>query len=97
MPSDAPEWIINHQRELGKRIGDLRAAAGYTQESFADTTGLSRSHIQRIERGDTDARYSDLLRIAAALDHDISILTTDGPRPRPPATEGGGTGPSRER
>ncbi|MFJ6841313.1 helix-turn-helix domain-containing protein [Streptomyces griseoluteus] len=82
-----PEWIINQQRDLGKRIGDLRAAAGYTQESFADAAGISRSHVQRIERGDTDARYSDLLRIAAVLDRDVSILTTDGPRPRPRARE----------
>ncbi|MGV4984485.1 helix-turn-helix domain-containing protein [Streptomyces sp. NRAIS4] len=67
---------MNRRRELGERIGDLRTASCYTQEAFSEATGLSQSHLQRIESGETDARYSDLLRIAAALNQDVSVLIT---------------------
>ncbi|WP_163010595.1 helix-turn-helix domain-containing protein [Streptomyces dangxiongensis] len=63
------------RRELGERIGDRRAAAHHTQESLCEATGLSRSHLQRIESGETDARYSDLLKIAATLGTPVSDLT----------------------
>ncbi|GAB2714295.1 helix-turn-helix domain-containing protein [Streptomyces bullii] len=74
MLRDNPEWIIERRRELGERIADLRTAAHYTQESFCETTGLSRRKLQRIESGETDPRYGDLLRIAAALDTRVSVL-----------------------
>lgn len=74
MPRDNPDWIIDKRRELGERIGDLRAAAHYTQESFCAATGISRSTLQRIEAGEGDPRYSDLLRIAAVLGQEISAL-----------------------
>ncbi|MEV7684433.1 helix-turn-helix domain-containing protein [Streptomyces bungoensis] len=74
MPRDHPEWINERRRELGDRIADLHTAAGHTKKSFCEATGLSRRTLQRIERGETDPRYSDLLRIAAALDTRISVL-----------------------
>ncbi|MFJ4735306.1 helix-turn-helix domain-containing protein [Streptomyces sp. NPDC088770] len=74
MPRDHPDWIIQRRRELGERIADLRTAAHHTQESFCEATGLSRSTLQRIESGEGDPRYSDLLRIAAVLDTRVSVL-----------------------
>jgi transcriptional regulator with XRE-family HTH domain len=74
VPRDAPDWIIERRREPGDRIADLRVAAHHTQESFCEATGISRSHLQRIESGEADPRYGDLLRIAAALDTRVSLL-----------------------
>lgn len=74
MPSDHPDWILERRRELGDRIADLRTAAHYTQEAFAEATGLSRRALQRIESGEADPRYGDLLRIAAVLDTRVSVL-----------------------
>lgn len=75
MPRDAPpDWIITRRRELGERIGDLRAAAHHTQDSLCAITGFSRSHLQRIESGTVDPRFGDLLQIAAALDMRVSVL-----------------------
>lgn len=48
--------------------------ANHTQESFAEVTGIDRRTLQRIEAGTSDPRYSDLLRIAAALDTRISVI-----------------------
>jgi len=81
VPRDTPDWIIEKRRELGERIGDLRAAAHYSQESFCEATGLSRRNLQRIERGETDPRYSDLLRIAAVLDQEVSVFGVSGAPP----------------
>lgn len=77
MSSDHPDWITERCRELGERIADLRTAAHYTQLAFCEATGISRSHLQRIESGETDPRYGDLLRIAAVLDTRVSVLIRD--------------------
>jgi transcriptional regulator with XRE-family HTH domain len=79
VPRDNPDWIIDKRRELGERIADLRVAAHHTQESFCEATGLSRSHLQRIESGEADPRYGDLLRTAAALDQSIAALVDTDP------------------
>ncbi|MGW5973899.1 hypothetical protein [Streptomyces sp. NPDC055186] len=39
MPREHPDWVIERRRELGERIGDLRAAAHHTQESLSEATG----------------------------------------------------------
>ncbi|MFD4343384.1 helix-turn-helix domain-containing protein [Streptomyces coelicoflavus] len=77
MPSDHPDWIIEGRRALGDRIADLRTAAHYTQEQFCEATGLSRRNLQRIERGEADPRYSELMRIAAVLDTRVAVLVND--------------------
>ncbi|WP_435244966.1 helix-turn-helix domain-containing protein [Streptomyces tendae] len=77
MPSDHPDWIIEGRRALGERIADLRTAAHYTQEQFCEATGLSRSTLQRIESGDGDPRYSELMRMAAVLDTRVAVLVND--------------------
>ncbi|MEV7755615.1 helix-turn-helix domain-containing protein [Streptomyces griseofuscus] len=69
---------MERRRALGERIGDLRVAAHHTQESFAEATGIPRRTLQRIESGEGDPRYSDLLRIAEALKKDMATLLTSG-------------------
>nr|WP_119590461.1 helix-turn-helix transcriptional regulator [Streptomyces scabiei] len=83
MPSDAPTWITDQRRDLGVRLRDLRLDANYTQERFAELTGIDRRTLQRIERGESDPRFSQLLQIAATLHMDLAVLVTV---PRPPAT-----------
>ncbi|WP_107499755.1 helix-turn-helix transcriptional regulator [Streptomyces sp. Ru71] len=61
--------------ELGERIADLRIASLHTQESLCEATELCRSHLQRIESGETDPRYGDLLGIADALETRVFVLT----------------------
>ncbi|WP_329214750.1 helix-turn-helix domain-containing protein [Streptomyces sp. NBC_01485] len=81
MPRDTPDWIIERRRDLGERIADLRAAAHYDQISFCEATGLSRRHLQRIESGEADPRYGDLLRIAAVLNQELSVFGVTGTPP----------------
>ncbi|MGW6292782.1 helix-turn-helix domain-containing protein [Streptomyces sp. NPDC055058] len=74
MPRDHPDWIVERRQALGDRIADLRTAAHHTQESFSEATGIPRRTLQRIESGEADPRYSELLRIAAVLDTRLSVL-----------------------
>ncbi|MEU9208577.1 helix-turn-helix transcriptional regulator [Streptomyces sp. NPDC048415] len=74
MPRDLAPWIIDRRRELGDRIRHLRLEADYTQERLSEITGIDRRTLQRIEAGQSDPRFSDLLRIAAALDKRVCVL-----------------------
>lgn len=59
---------------LGQRIRFERLKKGLSQEELAEKTDLSRRAISCIECGVNDAKYTTLLKIADALDIDISLL-----------------------
>lgn len=74
MPADQPEWILDARRALGDRIRETRMWRNLTQEKLAELTGIDRSTVQRIERGTSDAKVSQLLRIAQALNIHVTDL-----------------------
>ena len=65
------------QSDLGKRIARARTAAGKTQRSLADDTGLERSLIAKIERGTRRVEALELLHIARALEVSLDWLLAD--------------------
>ncbi|MFH8744861.1 helix-turn-helix domain-containing protein [Streptomyces albidoflavus] len=73
-PQDHPAWLLAERRALGDRIRDRRMWRNLTQEKVAEKAGVSRDTVQRIERGTNDPRYSDLARIARALDTPLAEL-----------------------
>lgn len=70
-------------KELGRRIQTMRAAKGYSQESFAAYAGIDRSYMGGIERGQRNITFYVMCQIAAALNCDVARLT----RGLPPAAE----------
>lgn len=54
-------------KELAKRIKDLRLRKGFSQEELSEKSGLSLRTIQRIENGETEPRGDSLKRLAVAL------------------------------
>ncbi len=54
-------------KELSKRVKDLRNRKGFSQEELAENTGLSLRTIQRIENGETEPRGDSLKRLANAF------------------------------
>jgi transcriptional regulator with XRE-family HTH domain len=66
---------------LGARVRILRAARGITQRDVADATGIHRTIIGRIERGEINFGVDYLRRLAAALG---TATTTLVPRIDPP-------------
>lgn len=60
--------------KLGKRVRELRAKAGLTQERLAELTGLHRTYIGSVERGERNVSLLNLIRIAHSLKSRVSIL-----------------------
>ena len=52
---------------LGKRVHELRTAKKWSQEEFAHISGLHRTYIGQIERGEKNISFDNLSRVASAL------------------------------
>ena len=52
---------------FGKRVRELRAAKGLSQEALALTCDLDRTYIGGIERGERNVSLVNIERIAAGL------------------------------
>src|SRR2546425_198249 len=59
---------------LGRRVRQLREKKGYSQEAFADAAGLHRTFMGSVERGERNLSFSNLHRIAQALEITLSRL-----------------------
>jgi len=62
------------QKQLATNVKLARVAAGLTQETLALAAGIERSHISQIERGIANPALRTLLRVALALDTNVSAL-----------------------
>ncbi|NVK65692.1 MAG: helix-turn-helix transcriptional regulator [Flavobacteriales bacterium] len=63
-------------KKLGKRIAEERKKHGWTQEKFAELSGIERSSLARIESGGVNSTINKLRQIAKALDIEIGELVT---------------------
>lgn len=61
-------------RDLGQTVRAARKAAGLSQEALADASGIDRSHMGKIERGERNVTLLNLLKIARAVDVKASDL-----------------------
>lgn len=52
---------------MGKRIAELRAKHGMSQQVLADLAGIERSHLARLEIGEREAGLRMLEKVADAL------------------------------
>lgn len=64
------------RKQFGARVRELRKAAGYSQEAFADKCGFARSYMSRVERGAGNPSLDAIETIASALKVEISTLFT---------------------
>jgi transcriptional regulator with XRE-family HTH domain len=70
--ADGSEPDLN--RRIARRAGDLRAARGLTLEALAARSGVSRSMISLIERGESSPTAVLLERLAAGLGVPLASL-----------------------
>lgn len=59
---------------FGKRLCELREAAGLTQEALAHAAGLHWTYVGQIERGERNLTYKNVLKLARGLGVDPSEL-----------------------
>lgn len=62
MVQRSPEHV-----NLGRAIRDLRTELKISQEELAYRSGMHRTYLGGIERGERNPSYANLLRIATAL------------------------------
>ena len=55
-------------------IRQKRQKKGYTIDKLAELANISKGHLSRIERGETDPTISTLARIAMALKVEVEEL-----------------------
>ena len=59
--------------QIADRVAERRGARGLSQRQLAELCGTTQSAIARLERGGRPPRIDTLLRIAEALDCDLSV------------------------
>lgn len=62
------------QKKVGARIRALRLAKGWSQDLFADKSGLHRAHVGEIERGECNVSLQTLKTIADTLGAKVADL-----------------------
>jgi transcriptional regulator with XRE-family HTH domain len=60
--------------QFGRRVRELRAERGFSQESFAHACELDRTYIGGIERGERNLALRNIERIAQTLEISLSEL-----------------------
>jgi len=58
---------LDPRRQLGQTVRSLREAQAISQEQLAFTTGLHRTYIGSIERGERNLALRNIVKIANAL------------------------------
>jgi transcriptional regulator with XRE-family HTH domain len=58
----------------GQAIRTLRTAKGISQERLAQLSGLDRTYVSGIERGERNPSLTNILKISGALGIDVSDL-----------------------
>ena len=59
---------------LGKRVHDLRKAKKWSQEEFAHVSGLHRTYVGQIERGEKNISFGNLIKLSGVLGVTLSEL-----------------------
>lgn len=62
------------QKKVGGRVRALRLERGWSQDVFADKSGLHRAHVGEIERGESNVSLQTLKTIADTLGVKIGDL-----------------------
>src|SRR5579864_4644794 len=67
MTKEVGKSMDDINKQAGKRIRELRISKGFSQEGLADSSGLHRSHMGEIERGELNVTLKTLERVSFAL------------------------------
>ena len=60
------------RKQYGHIIRSLRQKAGYSQESLAELSGLHRTYVGAVERGERNVSLLNIVALARALDISVS-------------------------
>lgn len=69
-------------REFGARVRERRKECGLSQEELAHQSGMHRTYVSSVERGERNIALVNIVALAGALDVDAGSLVGDL-RPNP--------------
>ena len=69
--------MTNIQAKFGQKVKEIRKEKGFSQEDLATKSGLHRTYISDIERGDRNVSLKNVEKIAKALNIPIDYLLKD--------------------
>jgi transcriptional regulator with XRE-family HTH domain len=73
---DQPE-VAAEAELFGKRVRELRLAAGWTQEKLAEVAGITTTYTSDLERGTKVPSLTIVLRISRAFRISVAELLRD--------------------
>ena len=65
------------QALFGRRLRELRLKLGMSQEALADASGLHRTYVGSVERGERNVSLENVVRLARAIHTTPSNLLKD--------------------
>jgi transcriptional regulator with XRE-family HTH domain len=65
--TNTTETSSEHQRAFGKKLARLRKVRGWSQEQLALESGLARSYLGGVERGQRNIALLNICRLAETL------------------------------
>ena len=69
---------MDMRRLVGRNFGRLRREKGFTQERFAEVSGMTQQYVSGLERGKRNPTVVTLFHLASALGvSHIALLTPD--------------------
>lgn len=68
---------MNIQVQFGNKVRELRKQKKFSQEELAHKTGLHRTYISDIERGNRNVSLENIKKIANALNVRMDFLLKD--------------------
>ncbi len=60
--------------KIGNKIRELRNYKGYSQEEIAELSGMGRTYMGRVERGEQNISIQNLIQIAFALHVEVGAI-----------------------
>lgn len=77
MPARSPNKKLDPLALFGSRVAVLRKERGWSQEKLALESGLARSYLGGVERGQRNIALLNIVRLASALECSPSVLLED--------------------
>lgn len=74
MPAPRERRPASPTHEFGQRIRQMRLAMGLSQEQLAEATGLHRTYVGSLERGERNVALLNILALAKGLKTDPGEL-----------------------
>lgn len=70
----APREAERTMADVGRRVAELRGAAGLTQEALAVRLRCAPRYVQSVESGQVNLTLHSLVKFACGLEVDVSVL-----------------------